>query len=353
MSRFLQLHLLTFFPPANLNRDDTGRPKTAVVGGATRLRLSSQALKRAWRTSDAFSTALAGHMGQRTQRIGEVVRQHLRAADMEDAKALDTARTIARVFGKLKDIKDDDPAQIEQLAFISPQERQAALALADRALAGETIDATAAGLLRRSDTAADIALFGRMLADNPSYNREAAAQVAHAITTHKVTVEDDYYTAVDDLKTAVDDAGAGFLGEAAFGSGVFYLYLCVDRTLLVKNLGGEAALAGTALAALARAAATVAPNGKQNSFAAFGRAGYVLAECGRQQPRTLAGAFARPISGEDLMVESIRAFRTFRANLDAAYGASSDATAEMEIGGKGTLADIIAFFRDPAPCPAT
>ena len=63
MSRFLQLHLLTFFPPANLNRDDLGRPKTAIVGGVTRLRLSSQALKRAWRTSDLFSTALAGQWG--------------------------------------------------------------------------------------------------------------------------------------------------------------------------------------------------------------------------------------------------------------------------------------------------
>jgi CRISPR system Cascade subunit CasC len=346
MSRFLQLHLLTFFPPANLNRDDTGRPKTAVVGGATRLRLSSQSLKRAWRTSEAFAGALAGHMGQRTQRIGEVVRAHLRADGMDEAKALATAREIAGVFGKIKDIKDADPAQTEQLAFISPQERAAALALADRALAGEKIDAKAAGLLRAADTAADIALFGRMLADSPEYNREAAAQVAHAITTHKVTVEDDYYTAVDDLKTAAEDAGAGFLGEAAFGSGVFYLYLCVDRTLLVKNLGGDTELAATALGALTRAAATVAPNGKQNSFAAHGRAGYVLAERGSQQPRTLAGAFARPVSGTDLMEDSIKALHSFRANMEAAYGPAADATAAMHVGGEGTLAEIVAFARD-------
>jgi CRISPR system Cascade subunit CasC len=346
MSRFLQLHLLTFFPPANLNRDDTGRPKTAVVGGATRLRLSSQALKRAWRTSDAFSTALAGHMGQRTQRIGEVVLTHLRADGMDEAKSLATAREIASVFGKIKDAKDPDPAQTEQLAFISPEERAAVLALADRALAGETIDAKTAGLLRAVDTAADIALFGRMLADSPSYNREAAAQVAHAITTHKVTVEDDYYTAVDDLKTAADDAGAGFLGEAAFGSGVFYLYLCVDRTLLVKNLGGDIVLAATALGALARAAATVAPNGKQNSFAAHGRAGYVLAERGDQQPRTLAGAFAKPVSGDDLMANSIDALGIFRSNMEKAYGPAADANAAMQVGGDGTLADIIAFFQD-------
>lgn len=346
MSRFLQLHLLTFFPPANLNRDDTGRPKTAVVGGATRLRLSSQALKRAWRTSDAFAAALAGHMGQRTQRMGEVILAHLRAGGMEDAKAISAARDIAGVFGKVKDAKDPNSARTEQLAFISPEERKAALALADRALAGEKIDAKAAGLLRSSDTAADIALFGRMLADNPSYNREAAAQVAHAITTHKVTVEDDYYTAVDDLKTPAEDAGAGFLGEAAFGSGVFYLYLCVDRTLLIRNLGGDTVLAGTALGALAQAAATVAPSGKQNSFAAFGRAGYILGERGDQQPRTLAGAFANPVTGDNLMADSIRALRAFRGNLDIAYCATPEPSVEMEVGGSGNLADIITFFQD-------
>ena len=320
MSRFLQLHLLTFFPPANMNRDDTGRPKTAVVGGVTRLRLSSQALKRAWRTSEAFSAALAGHMGQRTQRLGEVVLAHLRADGMDDTKAIAAARDIAAVFGKVKNATDPNPARTEQLAFISPEERKAALALADRALAGEKIDVRAADLLRTADTAADIALFGRMLADNPSYNREAAAQVAHAITTHKVTVEDDYYTAVDDLKTPAEDAGAGFLGEAAFGSGVFYLYLCVDRTLLVNNLGGDTTLANTALGALAEAAATVAPRGKQNSFAAYGRAEYILAERGDQQPRTLAGAFARPVPGDDLMATSIERLAVFRANLDNAYG---------------------------------
>jgi len=215
MSRFLQLHLLTFFPPANLNRDDTGRPKTAVVGGATRLRLSSQALKRAWRTSDIFAATLADHMGQRTQRLGEDVLAHLRAGGMAEDKALTTARAIAGVFGKIKDAKDSNPTRIEQLAFIAPEERAAALALADRALAGEKVDektAAEAGLLRRADTAADIALFGRMLAADPDYNREAAAQVAHAITTHRVAVEDDYYTAVDDLKRPSEDAGAGFLG---------------------------------------------------------------------------------------------------------------------------------------------
>jgi CRISPR system Cascade subunit CasC len=353
MSRFFQLHLLTFVPPANLNRDDTGRPKTAVVGGATRLRLSSQALKRAWRTSDAFRTALDGHMGERTQRLGEVVLIHLRDAGTDEARARTIARDIAGVFGKIKNIKDKAPTQIEQLAFISPEERKAALELADRIRAGEKFDEKAAGLLRTADTAADIALFGRMLADNPGYNREAAAQVAHAITTHRVTVEDDYYTAVDDLKTSAEDAGASFLGEAAFGSGIFYLYLCVDRTLLIRNLGGDAVLAATTLGALAEAAATVAPRGKQNSFAAHARASYILAERGNQQPRTLAGSFARAVNGDDLMDASITALKTFRSNIDKAYGPSSDARIEMKIGGEHSLADIVAFFRGDTTCPGS
>lgn len=345
MSRFLQLHLLTFVPPANLNRDDTGRPKTAVVGGATRLRLSSQALKRAWRTSPAFAEALKGHIGQRTQRLGEAVRDRLLAGGMPQDKAIETAREIAGVFGKVKDAKDPQPTRIEQLAFIGPEERAAAMALADRALAGEKIEAKSAGLLRTADTAADIALFGRMLAADPDYNREAACQVAHAITTHRVSVEDDYYTAVDDLKTREEDAGAGFVGEAAFGSGVFYLYLCVDRALLETNLAGDGALARTALGALAEAAATVAPRGKQNSFAAHARAGYALAEWGDQQPRTLAGAFARPVTGQDLMADSVSALAQFRAALDAAYGKGCEREYAMHVGVAGSLAELVAFCR--------
>jgi CRISPR system Cascade subunit CasC len=264
---------------------------------------------------------------------------------MTESAALEVARGIAGIFGKVKDAKDANPTRIEQLAFVSPQERAAALALADQALAGEKIDAKAAGLLRTADTAADIALFGRMLAADPDYNREAAAQVAHAITTHKVTVEDDYYTAVDDLKTSAEDAGAGFLGEAAFGSGVFYLYLCVDRALLLKNLGGEAKLAATALGALAEATATVAPRGKQNSFAAHGRAHYILAERGDRQPRTLAGAFARPVTGDDLMGSSIERLRAFRTAIDTAYEQAPEQSTELEVGGTGRLSDIVAFCR--------
>jgi len=344
MNRFLQLHLLTFYPPANLNRDDSGRPKSAVVGGAPRLRVSSQALKRAWRTSTVFTTALAGHMGTRTQRLGEQIVTHLVARGVAADAAMKIAREIIPVFGKAKPEKDS--ARTEQLAFISPEERAAAIELADRLAGGEKITVEANTVLRHTDTAADIAMFGRMLADNANFNREAAVQVAHAITTHRVTVEDDYYTAVDDLKTPAEDAGAGFVGEAAFGSGVFYLYLCIDRALLRRNLGGDADLAAIATAALVEAAATVSPRGKQNSFAAFGRAHYLLAEAGAAQPRTLAGAFARPVEGDGLMQPSITALSEFRTRLDRAYGLHDNQIAELDVlKGTGTLADIIGFVR--------
>lgn len=344
MPRFLQLHLLTFYPPANLNRDDTGRPKSALVGGAPRLRVSSQALKRAWRTSKVFTTALAGHMGSRTQRMGEQIIQHLVSRGTAADTALKIAREIVPVFGKVKSEKDDNTARTEQLAFISPEEQATALNLAERLAGGEKLKIEAGDVLRNTDTAADIAMFGRMLADNAHFNREAAVQVAHAITTHRVAVEDDYYTAVDDLKTPAEDAGAGFVGEAAFGSGVFYLYLCVDRALLLRNLGGDTALAATATAALVEAAATVSPRGKQNSFAAFGRAHYLLAEAGDSQPRTLAGAFARPVEGDGLMQPSITALRDFRARLDHAYGAFALQSHELDVqAGTGTLAELLGF----------
>ena len=204
-------------------------------------------------------------------------------------------------------------------------------------------------MLRKSDTAADIAMFGRMLADNPQFNREAAVQVAHAITTHRVTVEDDYYTAIDDLKTADEDAGAGFVGEFGFGSGIFYLYACIDTGLLLRNLDGHQAIGADACAALAEAAATVSPKGKQPSFAAPARAHYILAEFGSVQPRTLAGAFVKPVQGGDLAAASVAQLEDWRAKLDRAYGPAAEATKVMDVAaGHGTLAEIVAFCRDAA-----
>lgn len=345
MTTFIQLHLLTVYPPANLNRDDTGRPKTASFGGAPRLRISSQALKRAWRTSDVFAQHLAGHLGERTQRLGRVIENHLTGHGAGEEEARRVAREVADLFGKLKPANDRQPTDIEQLAFISPEERRAAIELAERALAGEAIDPKTVGLLRTADGAVDIAMFGRMLADDPAFNREAAVQVAHAITTHRVAVEDDYYTAVDDLKRPAEDAGAGFVGELGFGAGVFYLYACIDRDLLVRNLDGTDDLATTGIAALAEAAATVSPKGKQASFASRARASYVMVEKGQMTPRTLAAAFVKPVAGDDILARSIAQLEQLRERFADAYGDATEAQTMNAVSGAGTLADLIAFAR--------
>ena len=351
MADFLQLHLLTVYGPSNLNRDDTGRPKSVVFGGVPRLRISSQSLKRAWRTSSVFAEKLEGHLADRTQRLGKDVLDRLVEGGMDADEAMKVARNIAGAFGKIKSEKDSQPTFIEQLAFVSPEERARAFALADQALeqtrSGEPVtEHKADDLLQRTDTAADIAMFGRMLADSPKFNREAAVQVAHAITTHRAIAEDDYYTAVDDLKSREepDDAGAGFVGVQEFGSGVFYLYICADRGLLLSNLGDSRSIRDASLAALAQAAATVAPRGKQASFASHARAIYALAEKGSAQPRSLAAAFLDPVDGANQVVQSIQAIEDFRNRLDTAYGPCADDRYTLNVEqGAGTLSDLVEF----------
>lgn len=348
MARFVQLHLLTSYPPANLNRDDLGRPKTATMGGAQRLRVSSQSLKRAWRTSELFEEALAGHVGVRTKEMGRQAYKQLLGQGVKEKDAKAWAIEIAGVFGKVKseDKKNTDPLHvldIEQLAHFSPEERQAidslCVTLAQR---GSEPDKDDLALLRKHHTAADIALFGRMLANSPAYKTEAAAQVAHAITVHKVTVEDDFFTAVDDLNTGEEDVGAGHMGETEFAAGLFYQYICIDRELLKENLGGDTALVNKALAALTEAAATIAPTGKQNSFASRARASYVMAEVGAQQPRSLSVAFLKPVAGDDMLTKAVGAIEASMKSMDQAYGDCADKRFVMNLAsGIGSLKEII------------
>ncbi|CAK0779901.1 CRISPR system Cascade subunit CasC [Azospirillaceae bacterium] len=348
MTTFIQAHFLTVYPPANLNRDDVGRPKTAIFGAVPRLRVSSQSLKRAWRTSDVFKNKLEGRLGSRTMRFGEQIEAHLQSKGASQEKAREIARAAAGLFGKVKPENDKNPVYIEQLAFLSSEEKELVLALAERAfLEQKPIDPKTAGVLRQTDSAVDIAMFGRMLASSPDFNREAAVQVAHAITTHRVLVEDDYYTAVDDLKRPSEDAGAAFVGEAGFGAGVFYLYLCIDRDLLERNLGGNQELANAGIAALLEAAATTAPKGKQASFASHARASYLMVERGDSTPRTLAGAFLSPIKSKDgegdYMALSVVALEKHRNSFAKAYGDLTKFAVMNITTGEIALANAVAF----------
>lgn len=387
MSRFVQLHVLTHYPPSNLNRDDTGRPKTALVGDALRLRISSQSQKRAWRTSDVFETAMAGHIGTRTKELGPELYKAMTAAGTPDKDARAWARAIAEKFGKLKAEKKADKAdkaekadkadkaekagkgekaadkaevsytdlQIEQLAHISPQEWEAAMALALACAERKSApQAEELSLLTQPRTAVDIAMFGRMLADAPQFNVEAAIQVSHAFTVHKAQVEDDFFSAVDDI----NPRGAGHIDERGYGAGLYYLYVCIDRELLKANLGGDEALAAKGLAALVEAITKVSPTGMQNSFASRAYAGYVLAEKGSQQPRSLSQAFVDPVrpapsgdedgsgGGTGMVGAARRALKKRQEGFDRVYGACADARYELDVEApQGTLSELIAFVQ--------
>ncbi len=375
MSEFIQLHILTSYPPSNLNRDDLGTPKTAMMGGARRLRVSSQSLKRAWRTSDAFQKAFDGHLGIRTKEMGWQVylalKEGKKLVDVikgDDADpvnplvgekdAVAWAQEIAGVFGKLKVPKEkenEDPEKkkkeslcVEQMVHFSPEEIAAIDGLIARlAASGEKPSGEDLDLLRNQCSAVDIAMFGRMLAANPAFNKEAAVQVAHAISVHRVAVEDDYFTAVDDLNRGEEDVGAGHVGQAEFAAGLFYAYLCINRDLLVENLGNDAALADRAIRALVEAAVKVGPKGKQNSFASRAYASYLLAERGEEQPRSLSVAFLKPVSGDDYLGNAIQALTRTRKNMEEVYGACADACQEMNaVTGEGTLDEILRFVAD-------
>ena len=204
-------------------------------------------------------------------------------------------------------------------------------------------------LLRENHRATDIALFGRMLAEKPKYGTDAACQVAHAITVHKATVEDDYFTAVDDLNTREEDAGSAHIGEQGFASGLFYLYVCIHRDLLKENLSGDEELTQKTLRALTEAAATIAPGGKQNSFGSRAYASYILAEKDSRQPRSLAVAFLKPVREGDMLHDAISALASTRANMDKVYynGQASTPYVLNALEGTGSLADILNFVAQP------
>ncbi len=334
MTTFVQFHLLTPYPPSNPNRDDQGRPKQAIVGGTPRLRLSSQSIKRAVRESAFFMLDLEGHIGKRTKRLYEKLYERLIEKGAEEKASSEAAETVAKIFGKLEAVKKDDPNRIAAtLAFISPEEWRLAEELSDKIIAGEeppTDKDLKKWVLRQADGAVDIAMFGRMLASDADFNREAAVQVAHAITTHRADIDDDWFSAVDDLNTR-EDTGAGHLGEHGFGAGVYYLYACVNVDLLVANLDGDKALAKRGMQALVKALAIATPRGKQNSHAHHPRARYLRAEIGSTQPRDLSGAFFTALKAEDLPKASVDALEYTLEQIDRAYGPASDTYLVMDI----------------------
>ncbi len=345
---FVELHVLQNFAPANLNRDDTGMPKDCEFGGYRRARISSQCFKRAVRVQFETGNLLEPEFrAVRTKRVVEELGRRL-AARGKDAEE---ARTVARfaIGGVELEAGDDDKTQY--LLFLGNQEVDNLARLcaehwdrltaavgematgrgASRARSGKTSrrdavpkevrDATLA-ILDSGGKAVDLALFGRMLADLPGQNVVAASQVAHAISTNRMSMELDYYTAVDDLLPE-DTAGADMIGTVGFNSACFYRYSNVDLAQLALNLQDDEELAIRGLKAFITASVNAIPSGKQNSMAAHNPPSFILAVARESQLWNLANAFLKPVyprGEEDLATGSIRALDGYWGRLCRMYG---------------------------------
>ncbi|WP_098755675.1 type I-E CRISPR-associated protein Cas7/Cse4/CasC, partial [Nocardia farcinica] len=268
---FIDVHILQTVPPSNVNRDDTGSPKTAVYGGVRRARVSSQAWKRATRT-EFRSLVDPASLGVRTKRVVELIAERigeidhdseeLREPDNRVAAAVQVLKGAGIVLEKPKKRKDEVVDPVEQskyLLFLSANQIDRLAQLAIAAAKGATLDKSAAKAAANGADSIDVALFGRMVADSTDLNVDAAAQVAHAISVHGVNNEFDYYTAVDD-RSPEDNAGAGMIGVVEFNSSTLYRYATLDLGMLEKNLGSAEATV-LAVEAFAKAFVRSMPSG--------------------------------------------------------------------------------------------
>lgn len=356
MKTIVEIHVLQNFVPSNLNRDDTGAPKDAWFGGTRRARVSSQCSKRAIREYFA-AKAKAGvfsedELAVRTKRVYQAIADALTGKrDAADAMA---KAELALSYVKLKAAEG---GKTQYLLFLGRREIAALAQVIDEhweqivAPAESTEDesgsgkkktrtkkdgaqAAPKGLQERIESifnggkAVDLALFGRMLADMPEKNQHAACQVAHAISTHAVEREFDFYTAVDDLKPE-DTTGADMMGTVEFNSACFYRYAAVDWEKFTENLQGDTELAEKGLLAFLEGFVVAEPTGKQNSFAAHNPAEFVLVSVRRgAAPRNLANAFETAVrSRDDLTRVSAERLIDKAVALQKAYGGRTDAWA--------------------------
>ncbi len=400
--RFLQIHFLTSYPATLLNRDDVGFAKRMPFGGAVRTRISSQCLKRHWRTAD----------GQHTLRGLEVpmsVRSRV-TFEEEVAKPLVEekldAEAVRAVTSALRDVvlatkeKADDPKKPEKAPKKSAKKGADAEAAAEKpaeedsgtgqvtvfgraeveffkGIVRELVNAGAKGdgarkaveawltkerkenLLRLKMAAGlDGALFGRMVTSDLLARGDAALHVAHALTVHEEENENDYFAAVDDIAAGRRELGSGHIGTSELTSGLYYGYVVVDVPLLVSNLEGverkewakaDRGLAGSVVASLVHTVARVTPGAKLGSTAPHAAAHAVVVEAGDAQPRTLANAFLRPVrartsGGLDLLGATYDAFGRYVRDLDRVYEAPTRAW--VALGEDAALRDALGAEND-------
>lgn len=294
----LEIHALQSFAPSNLNRDESGAPKSCVFGGVPRARISSQCQKRAARLR--FDDA---QRGVRTRRLGEMLRPLLaeRVSDGDRVEAL-TLAAVAILKGKegrQNQRSRSHPEEVDALLLTGAREltRMAdELTKVDDPGDHTAVKAAVTAAVEVSGQGFDAAtaLFGRMLASLPAGTVDSAVQVAHAISTHATNIDFDYFTAVDDEVIASAETGAGMVGQIPFNSATYYRYAVVDTEQLAENLPEDVDAANLAIEFL-RAFALSVPSGHQNSFAAHQIPALTLLTIA-SQPMSLANAFLEPVS---------------------------------------------------------
>lgn len=333
----IQIHILQNYAPSNLNRDDSGSPKSAVFGGYQRGRISSQCLKRSIRRSAVFADAFKKDnlLAARTKRLPQLISDALRAMGVDDEVRQAIVSRVPEIgqesTKREKATVDPEKEETRQLIFIGSGEAQA---IAEKLLAHyqevghknwqslkiEEITNRLGASVPRS---VDIAMFGRMTTSAAFEDVQAAVQVAPALSTNRVVPEYDYFTAVDDLKPD-DDPGAGMIGDVEFNSSTYYKYFNIQWEQLVENLGGDQEIAAKAVTALIEAAAIAQPSGKQNSFAAFNLPDFILIEVSQKNiPVSYANAFLKPAyqsEQQSLMNSSIAKLNEYATQLRRAYG---------------------------------
>ncbi len=352
---FIETHMVQSFAPANLNRDDTNNPKDCEFGGVRRARISSQCLKRSIRKCPVFAETTQVEDSVRTRYLTRALSEVLLSAGKPEEDVKSVSRAIAAAYTSKKNEMDrEDPQRTKIAVYLSKSDVEWLKSetsthwesllkslgnVTDSTSEGEgakgkkpkssksqsPLDALVGGLIERTrhhTDAPDIALFGRMLADHPETNVEAACQVAHAISTHRVTMEMDFFTAVDDLQESAEP-GAGMMGFTGYNSACFYRYARIDWKQLVSNLRGDEALAKRAVEGFLRASVAALPTGKQNTFAAQNPPSLLLAVVRKDgMSWSLANAFERPVrAGRDsgLVQPSVEALAAYWERLNQVY----------------------------------
>ncbi|WP_318767455.1 type I-E CRISPR-associated protein Cas7/Cse4/CasC [Lactiplantibacillus carotarum] len=285
---YLDINVLQTVPSSNLNRDDTGAPKTALYGGVTRARVSSQSWKSAVRST--FREA-GTDTGTRTKEAAKLLVDQLQKLDpaLDETAALDKTNAVF----KAANIKLNKDNETGALLLVSRGQIEK---LAQYVIDHDELDKKEIKQVLKGSQSLDLALFGRMVADNPELNVDAAAQVAHAISTHGVVPEYDYFTALDELQPE-DNAGAAMLGTVEFNSSTLYRYANINVNELIHNLGVKDAITG--VTTFIKSFLLSMPTGKQNTFANKTLPNYVMVTLRTDTPVNLVSAFEEPVTSDN------------------------------------------------------